>query len=68
LYGLRQAGRQWNIHLDGILKKIGLQLTNADPCLYMSRQKGKLLLVLVYVDILLASEDEKWREYNKENI
>jgi len=63
LYGLRQAGRQWNIHLDKILKKIGLQPTNADPCLYMSRQKGKLLLVLVYVDdILLASEDEKWTE------
>lgn len=63
LYGLRQAGRQWNIHLDGILKKLGLKPTAADPCLYMSRQKGKLLLVLVYVDdILLASEDEKWTE------
>jgi len=63
LYGFRHTGRQWNIHLDGILKKIRLQPTNADPCLYISRQKGKLLLVLVYVDdVLLASEDEKWTE------
>jgi len=30
---------------------------------FMSRQKEKLSLVLVYVDdILLASEDEKWTE------
>jgi len=63
LYGLRQAGRQWNIHLDKILRKLGLKPTVADPCLYMSKQKGKLSLALVYVDdILLASEDFKWTE------
>jgi len=63
LYGLRQAGRQWNIHLDKILRKLGLKPTVTDPCLYMSKQKGKLSLVLVYVDdILFASEDSKWTE------
>jgi len=62
LYDLRQAGRQWNIHLDGILKKIGLKPTNADSCLYMFRQEGKLSLLVYVDDILLASEDEKWTE------
>lgn len=34
LYGLCQAGRQWNIHLDRIIKKLDLTPTAADPCLY----------------------------------
>ncbi|KMQ92144.1 gag-pol polyprotein [Lasius niger] len=57
IYSLRQAGRQWHERLDKALKKLGLTPTNADPCVYYD--KGKLTLLLVYVDdILIAYRDE----------
>lgn len=51
IYGLKQAGRQWNIKLDAALQKYGLMKSKMDPCLYYS---GNLnLLVAIYVDDFL---------------
>lgn len=59
LYGLKQAGRQWNIKLDKKLKDMGLSQSLNEPCLYTRIQGGEHLLVLVFVDdILIASEKE----------
>lgn len=35
LYGLRQAGRQWNKRLDQELRRLGLKPLNSDPCVYL---------------------------------
>lgn len=58
LYGLKQAGRQWNIKLDTKLKEMGLRPTVNEPCLYHKRNKdGSDLYVVIYVDdILIASQ------------
>lgn len=58
VYGLKQAGRQWNIKLDVALKTFGLTKSKMDPCIYFS---GDLrLLVAIYVDdFLLFYKDEE---------
>lgn len=57
VYGLKQAGRQWNLKLDGALQKFGLKKGKMDPCVYHS---GNLeLIVAIYVDdFLLFYRDE----------
>lgn len=34
VYGLKQAGRQWNVKLDDALKRFGLKKCKTDPCIY----------------------------------
>lgn len=48
MYGLKQAGRQWNIKLDAALIKIGLTRMDEDPCVYYSKKMG--IILAVYVD------------------
>jgi len=50
LYGLRQAGRQWNFRLNQKLRSLGLNPTKGEPCLYMARRGQDVLLLLIYVD------------------
>lgn len=53
LYGLKQASRQWNIKVDAAIKSIGLTQSKVDPCVYYSRQDGRMLFQAIYVDDLL---------------
>lgn len=51
IYGLRQAGRQWNLKLDRALRKFGLRKSKLDPCIYYT---GDLcILIAIYVDDFL---------------
>lgn len=51
IYGLKQAGRQWNLKLDDALRKYGLQKSKLDPCIYYT---GDLcILIAIYVDDFL---------------
>lgn len=70
LYGLRQAGRAWNEKLNSVLKTLGANPTNADPCVYQKKDRnGKLMLISVYVDdILVASHDVKSVEDFKQSM
>lgn len=51
LYGLKQAGRQWNLKLDETLKRFGLTKSKMDPCIYFNSDLS--LIVAIYVDDLL---------------
>ncbi len=60
LYGLKQAPRCWNSTLNNCLKKLGLQQSNGDPCIYISLEQTPLMIVGVYVDdIVIACKYEK---------
>ena len=68
IYGLKQAGREWNQHLDAfIVGQLHFTRCVADPCLYTRRSRtGRLLLLSVYVDDIpsaFAPEDRaEWQE------
>lgn len=70
IYGLRQAGRQWNKRITEKLKEVGFKPTHGDPCsLFHAHRHRKILLLLVYVDnILIASEDTDWINEIKQKV
>lgn len=56
LYGLRQAGRQWNKRIDQELHKLEMKFLESDPCVYIAKRVNDIMLLAVYVDgMLLAS-------------
>jgi Reverse transcriptase (RNA-dependent DNA polymerase) len=54
LYGLKQAPRAWFEKLCNTLLQMGFQSSNYDPSLFISRRKGQLTLILVYVDDIIV--------------
>ncbi|MHB1946432.1 MAG: reverse transcriptase domain-containing protein, partial [Metallibacterium sp.] len=62
LYGLKQAGRNWNETLDKFLKEQSFRRSQADPCLYMNKDSG--MIIAIYVDDIVSldnSEEERKR-------
>ncbi|CAD7002894.1 unnamed protein product [Ceratitis capitata] len=59
IYGLKQAGREWNSMLNGALCEIGFSQCQNEPCLYKQDIKGSLCLILIYVDDLLIACQKK---------
>lgn len=51
IYGLKEAGRQWNMKLSDSLVKFGLTKSSLDPCVFINTVTT--LLVVVYVDDML---------------
>ena len=60
IYELKQSPQCWNIAIDDHLKKIKFVQTEGNPCLYVSRDQGKTVVIAVYVDdILIAAKTDK---------
>lgn len=57
IYGLKQAGRVWNIKLDKALYRFGLQRAKNDACIYYN--KTSTLFVAVYLDDFLIFHTTK---------
>ena len=56
LYSLKQASQQWKKKLHDVLLNLGLVCLFADDCLYIKKEKEKIvLLVLVYIDDMAVS-------------
>jgi len=53
LYGLKQAGREWNIELDTKLRRRGYACLHSDPCVYILRIGEEFAIITVWVDDLL---------------
>ncbi|XP_065859997.1 uncharacterized mitochondrial protein AtMg00810-like [Euphorbia lathyris] len=58
LYGLKQAGRQWNLKLTQAIKSIGYKQSAADPSLFTKQRSSLFSAILVYVDdVILVGND-----------
>ena len=61
---MKQSGRNWNSLLHKYLLENNFVQSNVDHCLYIKRNGGKIVVVLVWVDdlIIAASSDTLVRE------
>ena len=51
LYGLKQAGRNWNVIIDKLYRDLGFKPLAKDPCIYFKISKtGKPIFLPLYVD------------------
>ncbi|KAI0994623.1 hypothetical protein K3495_g13557 [Podosphaera aphanis] len=53
LYGLKQAGRDWNLLLRNFLIERKFAQSKADPCVYIHEERH--IKMLVYVDDIIAA-------------
>jgi hypothetical protein len=71
LYGLKQAGREWNKNLDARLKGQGFENLHADPCAYIRETDDHIEVITVWVDDLLLFGDRRicsgWRTWVAES-
>ena len=50
LYGTKQGGNRWAAHRDEQLAKLGMQRSDADPCIYTRNNSDGFVLAAVIVD------------------
>lgn len=69
IYGLKQSGRQWFKKLDGKLKHLGMKQLNSDPCIYIAKTEGDMMIVAIYGDdIIIASSNTSWIKEMKKKL
>jgi len=54
LYGTKQAGRCWNMEFSDFLLSLGFKQCSFDPCLFHLVDSNDFLLLVLYVDDVLA--------------
>jgi len=53
IYGLKQAGRVWNIEFDSAMQKYSYKPLISDPCTYILCQGEDFIIITIWVDDLL---------------
>ncbi len=53
LYGLKQAGREWNHEFNRKLRKHGYTRLRSDPCVYIWHTEDDFIIITVWVDDML---------------
>jgi hypothetical protein len=59
LYGLKQAPRAWYGHIDSVLMSLGFTKSKADSNLYFKIMDNEPVILLLYVDDLFLTGEEK---------
>ncbi|CAL8080019.1 unnamed protein product [Prunus armeniaca] len=59
LYGLKQPPRAWFRRFAVSMKKFGYVQSNLDHTLFLKRHKGKLTALIIYVDNMIVTGDDK---------
>ena len=59
LYGLKQSGREWEIHLKGLLEERGLYPLKIDQSIYLNETKDLILIAHINNFIVLSLKNDK---------
>lgn len=59
LYGLKISPKKWNKRFTEETRKLGLENDLHEPCLYTWRKDGKVAILAIYVDDILAASNDK---------
>ena len=66
LYGLKQAPKEWYGRIDGFLMSLGFTQSKSDSKLYYKIEGDGLMILLLYVDdLFLTGEDKPINECKK---
>ncbi|GBM86250.1 Retrovirus-related Pol polyprotein from transposon TNT 1-94 [Araneus ventricosus] len=58
LYGLKQAPRQWFHKFQQFMNKVKFKQSTSDPCIFIRKEKGRMIIICLYVDdLLIAGSD-----------
>ena len=69
LYGLKVSPKKWNRRFTEEIRKLDLENDLHEPCLYTWRKDGKMAILVICVDdILAASNDEEKLEEIKKHL
>jgi transposase InsO family protein len=69
IYGLKQAARSWNQNIHDFLEKIGFEKSKYDACVYLKRNKGRLVIIGLHVDdFYIFSNDKQETQRTKDEI
>ena len=58
LYGLKQSGQTWNKTFHTYLTTQNFVQSSVDPCIYIQNVYDQISVILLWVDILIASKNE----------
>ena len=59
LYGLKQSPRAWFGRFRTAMRKYGFRQSNSDHTLFLKRRMGKLTALIIYVDDMIVTGDDK---------
>ncbi|KAA3469941.1 protein fluG-like [Gossypium australe] len=59
LYGLKQSPTAWLDKFRKAIISFGYQQSNANYTLFIKHQKGKITLLIVYIDDIVITSDER---------
>ena len=68
MYGLKQAPHAWYTWIDSYFTVLGFTKSEADANLYQIVVEGKLLIIVLYVDDLILTGDERLIHSCKANL
>jgi uncharacterized protein YuzE len=67
LYGLKQAGHEWNKQLDAKLRKRGYKRLLSDPCAYIRWDRNDFAIITIWVnDLLLFALSDNMMDHIKD--
>ncbi|GLT50207.1 hypothetical protein SLA2020_237090 [Shorea laevis] len=58
LYGLKQSPRAWFGRFTKAIKAIGHRQSNSDHTLFIKKQRGKVIALIVYVDDMVVTGND----------
>ena len=68
LYSLKEAPRAWYTKIDSYLTGLGFTISEVDENLYHILVKGNFFIIVLYVDDLILTSDEKLIRSCKEDL